>query len=205
MAFFLLCFSSLYLYHYREHMLEIVNPQMSLLILGFFPKGDYLQTKYDYYYPGRCSVYEVGDCIHLSDGVYEHPRRNNNTLFIRCYRNRLVEEGMCPIDHVWGTQTYPYNKACTQKFAIPTSYYMNVGLLPSCSGKSDGNYQFRTRPCDAYYRCEGGKAIAVKCPQHTYFDVIRRRCSSDVACYRAWWSTVDFLRELYFNSLYYFL
>lgn len=117
----------------------------------------------------------------------------------------LVEEGMCPIDHVWGTQTYPYNKACTQKFAIPTSYYMNVGLLPSCSGKSDGNYQFRTRPCDAYYRCEGGKAIAVKCPQHTYFDVIRRRCSSDVACYRAWWSTVDFLRELYFNSLYYFL
>lgn len=156
--------------------------------MGFFSIGDYLQTEYHYYhyyYPGRCSVYEVGDCIHLSDGVYHHPRSNNNTLFIRWYRNRLVEEGMCPIDHVWGTQTYPYNKACTQRFAIPTSYYMNVGLLPSCSGRSDGNYQFSSRPCDAYYRCEGGRATAVKCPEHTYFDIIRRRCSSDVACYRA--------------------
>lgn len=144
-------------YHYKNTCYKQLIRKCLQEYLVFFSIGDYLQTKYHYYYPGRCSVYEVGDCIHLSDGVYHHPRSNNNTLFIRCYRNRLVEEGMCPIDHVWGTQTYPYNGACTQRFAIPTSYYMNVGLLPSCSGRSDGNYQFSSRPCDAYYRCEGGR------------------------------------------------
>lgn len=58
--------------------------------------------KYDYYYLGRCFVYEVGDCIYLFDGVYEYLCRNNNILFIWCYWNRLVEEGMCLIDYVWG-------------------------------------------------------------------------------------------------------
>lgn len=96
----------------------------------------------------------------------------------------FFEEGKCTIDSVWGSQTFIYNGTCTQRFAIPTSE-ADYGLLPSCSAKPDGNYQFRTRPCDAYYRCEGGRATAVKCPEHTLFDVTRRTCASNVACYRA--------------------
>lgn len=62
---------------------------------------------------------------------------------------------------------------------------MPNGHLPTCNGKPDGNYPFSTRPCDAYYRCDGGRAKAVKCPDHTYFDVTQRKCATNVACYRA--------------------
>nr|XP_034306554.1 uncharacterized protein LOC105340247 isoform X1 [Crassostrea gigas] len=144
---------------------------------------DYLETKYLNRHQGNCYYVNPGDCLHLNDGVYPHPHSKNLTLFIRCYRNRLVEEGNCPIDREWGTQTYPYKGNCTHRFAISTSE-ASYGLLPSCSSMQDGNYQFRTRPCDAYYRCEGGRATAVKCPEHTYYDVTSRRCSSAVACYR---------------------
>lgn len=132
---------------------------------------------------GRCSFFNIPDCLRLPNGVHPHPRTSVPYAIIRCYGNRLVEIGFCTIDSVWGTQTYPYNGTCTQRFAIPSSE-ASYGHLPSCSSKSDGNYQFRTRPCDAYYRCEGGMATAVKCPEHTFFDVSRRWCASNVACYR---------------------
>eukprot|EP00105_Crassostrea_gigas_P024280 XP_011444485.1 PREDICTED: uncharacterized protein LOC105340228 [Crassostrea gigas] len=144
---------------------------------------DYLETKYLNRHQGNCYYVNPSDCLNLNDGVYPHPHSKNLTLFIRCYRNRLVEEGNCPIDREWGTQTYPYKGNCTHRFAISTSD-ASYGLLSSCSSMQDGNYQFRTRPCDAYYRCEGGRATAVKCPEHTYYDVTSRRCSSAVACYR---------------------
>lgn len=132
---------------------------------------------------GNCDTRNIRDCLYLPNGVHRDPRRSPSS-FIRCYGNRLVEEGKCTIDSVWGSQTFIYNGTCTQRFAIPTSE-ADYGLLPSCSAKPDGNYQFRTRPCDAYYRCEGGRATAVKCPEHTLFDVTRRTCASNVACYRA--------------------
>ncbi|XP_062568424.1 uncharacterized protein LOC134230602 [Saccostrea cucullata] len=126
------------------------------------------------------------NCLHLPNGVFQHPYsyRLSQKAFIRCYQNRLVEEGQCPVDTVWGTQTYPYKGTCTQRFAIPSSDPRGVGLLPNCTGRPDGSYQFSTRPCDAYYRCNSGNATAVKCPDHTYFDRNSGRCSSTAACYR---------------------
>lgn len=159
---------------------QVSNP---CCVRKFYFAGDYLETKYLNRHQGNCYYVNPGDCLHLNDGVYPHPHSKNLTLFIRCYRNRLVEEGHCPIDREWGTQTYPYKENCTHRFAISTSE-ASYGLLPSCSSMEDGNDQFRTRPCDAYYRCEGGRATAVKCPEHTYYDVISRRCSSAVACCR---------------------
>lgn len=165
--------------------LKITHSLFLLLPLTFktFLTGNYLYSVYDYRYPGRCESYHPSYCLHLNDGMHHRPFSKNLTLFTRCYQNRLIEEGNCPIDREWGTQTYPYNENCTQRFAIPSSE-ASYGLLPSCSLMQDGNYQFRTRPCDAYYRCEGGRATAVKCPEHTYYDVTSRRCSSSVACYR---------------------
>lgn len=88
---------------------------------------------------GPCYDMNPSDCLRLPDGFYKHPHSEDLTLFIRCYQNRL-EERDCPIDHIWGTQTYFYNGTCTHRFAIPTSE-ASYGLLPSCSSKQDGNYQ----------------------------------------------------------------
>ncbi|XP_056000588.1 uncharacterized protein LOC130048213 [Ostrea edulis] len=119
-------------------------------------------------------------CAGLPDGLNEHPvKRGPN--YVRCLQERLIEDGRCPMDTEWGTITFPYNGKCTHMFAIPESHH-GIGLLPDCSGKSDGNYQYPHRPCDAYYRCDGGNATAVKCPSHTNFDVCSRRCRADVTC-----------------------
>lgn len=150
--------------------------------------GSYWESEFFNRHAGPCVHWNVPDCLRLPNGVHPHPHLSYVPFaFIRCYANRLVEEGNCTVDSVWGTQTYPYNGTCTQRFAIPSSE-APYGLLPYCSAKPDGNYQFRTRPCDAYYKCEGGRATAVKCPEHTLFDVTRRTCASNVACYRAWWN-----------------
>lgn len=50
------------------------------------------------------------------------------------------------------------------------SSYHGIGLLPDCSRKADGHYEYPSRPCDAYYRCRGGVASAVKCPSYTSFN-----------------------------------
>ncbi|XP_061179377.1 uncharacterized protein LOC133188003 [Saccostrea echinata] len=126
------------------------------------------------------------ECWNLPNGVWQHPpiNRFSKEEYIRCYFNTLMERGLCSVDHVWGTQTYPYNGTCTQKFAIPASDPRGIGLLPDCTGRPDGSYQFITRPCDAYYRCDSGNATAIKCPDHIYFDKNIGRCSSNASCYR---------------------
>ncbi|XP_062572209.1 uncharacterized protein LOC134234164 [Saccostrea cucullata] len=131
---------------------------------------------------GNCGNGNHPSCFDLPDGVFEHPFVHK--AFIRCYQNRLVEEGQCPVDPLWGTQTYLYKGICTQRFAIPVSDPRGVGRLPDCSGVPDGSYRFSTRPCDAYYRCNSGEAKAIKCPDRTHFDTKSGRCSSTAACYR---------------------
>lgn len=88
---------------------QVSNP---CCVRKFYFAGDYLETKYLNRHQGNCYYVNPGDCLHLNDGVYPHPHSKNLTLFIRCYRNRLVEEGNCPIDRELGTQTYPYKGNC---------------------------------------------------------------------------------------------
>lgn len=175
---------------FKKKYLKIWNKLKNTLehcLTSLLYTGNYWESLFYNRHGGNCDTSNIRDCLYLPNGVHRDPRRSPSS-FIRCYGNRLVEEGKCTIDSVWGTQTFIYNGTCTQRFAIPTSE-ADYGLLPSCSAKLDGNYQFRTRPCDAYYRCEGGRATAVKCPEHTLFDVTRRMCASNVACYRAWWNS----------------
>ena len=149
----------------------------------FISSGSYWKTQFYNRIIDSCSPSHPSLCLRVPDGVYHHPN-GPNKAFIRCYQHRLVEEGICPIDQLWGTQTYPLLGNCTQRFAIPMSI-TPYGRLPTCNGKRDGNYPFSTRPCDAYYRCDGGRATAVKCTDYTYFDVTQRKCATNVACYRA--------------------
>lgn len=175
---------------FKKKYLKIWNKLKNTLehcLTSLLYKGNYWESLFYNRHGGYCDTRNIRDCLYLPNGVHRDPRRSPLS-FIRCYGNRLVEEGNCTVDSVWGTQTFIYNGTCTQSFAIPASE-ADYGLLPSCSAKPDGNYQFRTRPCDAYYRCEGGRATAVKCPEHTLFDVTRRTCASNVACYRAWWNS----------------
>ncbi|XP_061178768.1 uncharacterized protein LOC133187419 [Saccostrea echinata] len=143
---------------------------------------NYWYISYLYRNGGHCSYDHPKACLRLPNGLFKHPSSFSQKAFIRCYQNRLVEEGQCSFDPVWFEQTYPYNGSCTQRFAIPASDLQGVGLLPDCTGRPDGSYQFITRPCDAYYRCDSGNATAIKCPDHTYFDKNSGRCSSNAAC-----------------------
>lgn len=114
---------------------------------------------------GNCQAYHFS-CAGLPDGFNEHPVKRPGPFYIICLQERVIAEGTCPRDTDWQAQMFPYNGKCTHRFAIPTSWF-NIGLLPDCSGKADGHYQYPTRPCDVYYKCEGGVATAVKCPPNT--------------------------------------
>lgn len=110
------------------------------------------------------------NCTSLPDGVYEHPSKRASPDYVICMQGREIGEGTCTRDTIWQEQMYPFNGTCTQRYAIPTSYY-GLGLLPNCSENTDGHYEYQSRPCDAYYKCEGRVATAVKCPPDTSFNV----------------------------------
>lgn len=74
---------------------------------------------------------------------------------------------------------YPFNGKCMQRYSIPTSYH-GIGLLPDCFLKADGHYEYPSRPCDAYYKCESGKARAVKCPPFTSFNKDTGMCMNGI-------------------------
>ena len=129
---------------------------------------------------GQCESYHFS-CAGLPDGLNEHPVKRPGPHYVICLQERVIEEGTCPRDTEWHAQTFPFNGTCTQQFAIPKSYY-GIGSLPDCSGKDDGHYQYASRRCDAYYRCDGGVATAVKCPPQTSFDKRTGICRADVTC-----------------------
>lgn len=120
-------------------------------------------------------------CKDKGNGIIQHPLKGFSPWYILCRDNRTIEEGFCPRDNEWGVQKFPYNGQCVHLFAIPNEFN-SIGMLPSCNGKPDGNYQFRERPCDAYYKCEDGVAIAVKCPGNTMFDSSNRTCKIGGKC-----------------------
>lgn len=67
---------------------------------------------------------------------------------------------------------------------IAMLYLPNIIPLVICHHameKTDGNYQYLQR-CDAYYKCEDGVASAVKCPNGTVFDAIKRSCENEGSC-----------------------
>lgn len=120
-------------------------------------------------------------CKEEGNGFFQHPLKGFSPWYILCKDNRTIEEGYCPTDNEWRAQQFPYNGQCVHLFAIPNEYN-SVGLLPSCNGKPDGNYQYPERPCDAYYKCEDGMAYAVKCPGNTVFDSSNRTCKIGGIC-----------------------
>lgn len=119
------------------------------------------------------------NCTFLPDGVYEHPTKRPGPHYVICLQEREIGEGACTKDFIWHEQMYPFNGKCTQRYAIPNSYY-GIGLLPDCSRKADGNYEYPSRPCDAYYKCEGGVASAVKCPPNTSFNKDTGICTTGI-------------------------
>lgn len=107
-------------------------------------------------------------------------------------QGREIGEGTCTRDTIWQEQMYPFNGTCTQRYAIPTSYY-GLGLLPNCSENTDGHYEYQSRPCDAYYKCEGRVATAVKCPPDTSFNVDTGICMAGIRIYLSKHKYFDFL------------
>lgn len=124
---------------------------------------------------------EYPTCEGKEDGLHPLPSDPYNSDYIRCDKGRRIEIGMCPPDPEWGTQEVPYNRQCVQVFAVPIDDHKN-GQLPSCNGKGDGNYQFLVGYCRGYYRCDGGVATAVKCPNNTIFDTVKKSCEIGGVC-----------------------
>lgn len=126
----------------------------------------------------HCSKQHL-NCTSLPDGVYEHPAKRPGPHYVICLQGREVGEGTCMRDTIWHEQMYPFNGTCTQRYAIPTSYY-GLGLLPDCSKKANGHYEYPSRPCDAYYKCKGGIASAVKCLPNTSFNKDTKICMTGI-------------------------
>lgn len=127
-----------------------------------------------------CSVSNPS-CRGLKDGLQPWSSRPTSPYYVVCENERAVDQGLCPVDAIWNSQEFPYKGRCVQRFAIPTVDNPN-GALPSCNGTSDGNYQYPDRKCDAYYKCECGVASAVKCPNNTVFDSVRKTCEVGGTC-----------------------
>ncbi|XP_078341956.1 uncharacterized protein LOC144627872 [Crassostrea virginica] len=120
------------------------------------------------------------NCENKSDGLWPQPSKGFSPWYMICENNRTLRTGQCPNDEEWSATSFPYNGECVHIFAIPSDYDSN-GLLPSCKGKVDGNYQYKER-CDAFYKCENGMASAIKCPQNTIFDSVKRSCEVGGMC-----------------------
>lgn len=131
---------------------------------------------------GNCGGYHFS-CAGLPNGINEHPVKRPGPYYVRCLEERLIEDGTCPMDTEWEIQMFPYNGQCTQRYAIPITYH-NIGFLPDCSRKLDGNYKYPSAVtrCDVYYRCKGGNATALKCPPNTNFEENSRLCMTNVNC-----------------------
>ena len=158
---------------------EILQHNNQFLYLSC-SKGDVWVHLYLYRHNGNCEGHHLS-CAGIPDGLNEHPIKSGSPYYVICLQERVIVDGLCPRNTVWEAQTFPYNGSCTQQYAIPNSYY-GIGLLPDCAGKDDGHYQYTSRPCDAYYRCDGGVATAVKCPPQTKFDKGTGICRGGVAC-----------------------
>lgn len=109
------------------------------------------------------------------------PDRPYDILYIKCDKGRRIGRGLCPRDSEWGVQTFPYNRQCVQMFAVPKDDHKN-GQLPSCNGKVDGDYPYLIGYCPGYYKCEGGVATAVKCPNETLYDTVKGACEIGGVC-----------------------
>lgn len=122
-------------------------------------------------------------CEDKEDGLQPSPHQQlHYPNYITCDKGRRIHEGRCPVDALWGVQSFPYNGQCIQLFGVPTVYNPH-GLLPSCNGTVDGNYPFTNGSyCFGYYKCEGGVATAVKCPSRTIFDTDKRICDLRGSC-----------------------
>ncbi|XP_055999593.1 uncharacterized protein LOC125653859 [Ostrea edulis] len=122
------------------------------------------------------------NCEKKTDGFWRDGSNQHGWNYYKiCENGRTIERGQCPYNDVWGISSFPYNGECVHLFAIPKDDNSH-GLLPSCKGTPDGNYQYPERLCEAYYRCEGGNATAVKCPTGTVFDLVNRTCEVRGTC-----------------------
>lgn len=129
----------------------------------------------------RPCEYRFPKCENRENGLWAQPMKGNlSSFYMICLNRRTIETGDCPKDKEWNEYTYVYKGQCVHRDAIP-SEYNSFGYLPSCNGKTDGNYQYLQR-CDAYYKCEDGVASAVKCPNGTVFDAIKRSCENEGSC-----------------------
>lgn len=102
-------------------------------------------------------------CVGKSDGYHEKYQLSNS--YFNCFKERLVNTGICEDDSLWNINQIIYKGQCRNLYEVP---HKDGGLLSSCEGKMDGNYAnehpdlffgerrdyFRVgRKCDAYYRC----------------------------------------------------
>lgn len=126
-------------------------------------------------------------CSGKTDGYHEN--NNGPNSYFNCFRERLLNMGKCEDDSLWNINKIIYDGQCRNPYEVS---YKDGGLLSSCDGKMDGNYAnelpdlyfgghrdyFRVgRKCDAYYRCLGGVASAVKCPNGTTYDSLSKNCT----------------------------
>lgn len=127
-------------------------------------------------YNGYCNFKcFIGD----PDGMVQIFILNNFSI---CFKERLVGEGS---GKLWFK--LPYNGKCTSRLDVPIS---KGGLMPSCTGKTDGIYRFNHsstrlnfydyfgigRVCDAYYKCLSGNITVVKCENGTVFHMDSNTC-----------------------------
>ena len=129
----------------------------------------------------HCSGYNVS-CEGLPDGFNAHPIKRPGPYYVICLQGRVVVDGECPYNDEWMTVSFPYNGTCTHVFSIPLAIQDGFGQLPPCSPRLNGNFKFPTRPCDAYYNCQGGVATPVKCPSNTRFNDQTRSCDALFYC-----------------------
>lgn len=123
-------------------------------------------------------------CTGYPDGIYDNilmRGRGPFGFYKKCYKERVIDTGVCPNTEKWQSRAYPYKGHCVSAFEIPM-YFHKFGFLPSCFGKSDGSYQYPNRPCDAYYTCTNGTAKGIKCPGSQLFNVVTGTCMEGAHC-----------------------
>lgn len=77
----------------------------------FFIIGRYFRLQCKFSHCAPCEI-NYPKCENKEDGLWPQHEREITPFYMICENNRLIYQGYCRQDSLWGIETYPYNGQC---------------------------------------------------------------------------------------------
>lgn len=134
--------------------------------------GDYLSHQCRGSHCQPCALNHPS-CEGKEDGTHQHGYKIESPWFMVCKDERFVSDGLCPRDAILHVHSRIYKGECTSLYGIPKD---EGGIMPDCSGLTDGNHKDENVNPHIYYTCNGGETTVKMCPTGQIYDETEKAC-----------------------------